>query len=116
LRSVTKLFLSHNALTTLEGLEAFPALTHLSLSFNRIQDIEELTRIKNPHLLECLAVKGNFIDRHPDCRALLLRYFPKLRELDGISTLNDRMKEGEILRGEIMRFFFKMDQRVVKVT
>jgi hypothetical protein len=28
-------------------------------------------------------VKGNWVDRHPDYRALLIRYFPKLKELDG---------------------------------
>jgi Leucine-rich repeat (LRR) protein len=112
LKNVSKLFLSHNHLCTLEGLEGLPSLTHLSLSFNRIQDIEELSRITNPNSLLCLAVKGNFIDRHPDYRSLLLRYFPKLRELDGMPVGDGErtsVKEAEMLRGEIMRFFYKMD-------
>ncbi|MFS8160499.1 MAG: leucine-rich repeat domain-containing protein [Candidatus Roizmanbacteria bacterium] len=40
-----KLFLSHNHLSTLDGLESFKALTHLSISHNKIQDIEEISRI-----------------------------------------------------------------------
>jgi len=63
-----------------------------------LQDIEELSRIPNPSQLDCLAVKGNYIDRHPDYKALLLRYFPRLKELDGL-TVNDvlrqSLKDGE---------------------
>ena len=82
-RKVSKLFLAHNHLSTLEGLEVFPKLTHLSISHNKIQDIEELSRIQEPLNLECLAVKGNFIDRHPDYKALTLQFFANLKELDG---------------------------------
>ena len=118
-RKIQKLFLSHNHLSTLEGIESFPDLTQLSISHNRLQDIEELARLKYPHHLECLAVKGNFIDRHPDYKALLLRYFPKLRELDGVpvsESIRMQIKEGEILRRQIMAFFYKVDQRIVKLT
>ena len=118
-RKVTKLFLSHNHLCTLEGIEAFTNLTHLSLSHNKLQDIEELARIQNPSQLDCLAVKGNYIDRHPDYKALLLRYFPRLKELDGMQvneSLKQNLKDGEQLRRILMVFFYKMDQRLVKLT
>lgn len=94
-------------------------MTHLSLSQNRLQDIEELARLKNPQLLECLAVKGNYIERHPDYKALLLRYFPRLKELDGLlvnDPLRQQLKDAEDLRRGLMVFFYKMDQRIVKVT
>ena len=81
-KKVTKLFLAHNHLSSLAGIEAFSRLTHLSLSHNRLQDIEELAKVRTE--LECLAVKGNFLDRHPDYKSLILRFFPRLKELDGI--------------------------------
>jgi Leucine-rich repeat (LRR) protein len=117
-KKVTKLFLSHNHLCTLEGIEAFPHLTHLSLSHNRLQDIEELARLSTAPL-ECLAVKGNFLDRHPDYRALIMRYFPRLKELDGLQLsegVRSSVKEAEALRAALMGYFYKMDQRLVKVT
>lgn len=48
IRGVKKLFLSHNSLVTLKGIEAFDQLTHLSVASNYIQSIEEFTHIKNP--------------------------------------------------------------------
>lgn len=44
-KKVKKLFLSHNHLYTLEGIELFKELTHLSVSHNKLQDIEELARL-----------------------------------------------------------------------
>jgi hypothetical protein len=44
---------------SLQGIESFGNLTHISLSHNKLQNIQELYRIKNPLKLECLAVKGN---------------------------------------------------------
>ena len=62
--------------------------------------------------LECLAVKGNFLDRHPDYKSLILRYFPRLKELNGIQVteaLRQQLKEAGELRGALMHFFYKMD-------
>ena len=84
-----------------------------------MQDIEELARLKNPDDLECLAVKGNYIDRHPDYKCLLLRFFPRLKELDGMQVteqIRTHLKEGEQLRRRLVVFFYKMDQRIVKLT
>lgn len=90
---VKKLFLSHNNLTSLEGIAHFPNLTHLSLSHNKLANIDELAKIgsasaahgtaNNASKLQCLAVKGNyFLERHPDYKALVIRHFVNLRELD----------------------------------
>jgi hypothetical protein len=84
-----------------------------------LQDIEELARIQNPQMLECLAVKGNYIDKHPDYKALLLRYFPRLKELDGLQVnegIKQSLKDGEQLRRYLVVFLYKMDQRIVKLT
>ena len=82
---VKKLFLSHNLLVSLEGIENFPNLTHISLSHNKLQSIKELLRIKNPVKLECLAVKGNsMLERNPDYKTVLIEMFPNLKELDSV--------------------------------
>ena len=38
---IKKLYISHNNLRSLEGLEFFTSLTHLSISYNKIFDLEE---------------------------------------------------------------------------
>lgn len=96
-KKAKKLFLSHNYLYTLEGIEMFTNLTHLSISHNKIQDIEELSRIKSVNKLECLAVKGNFIDRHPDYKSLIVQFYPKLKELDNLQineAIRQQIKDG----------------------
>ena len=63
-------------------------------------------------------MKGNFIDRHPDYRALLLRYFPRLKELDGMQVtegIRSQIKDAEQIRKLIIVFFYKIDQRIAKV-
>ena len=85
--------MSHNQLGSLDGIENFPNLTHLSLSYNRLTSVEELAKIgakssahgtaNNSSKLTSLAVKGNyFLERHPDYKALIIRHFIGLRELD----------------------------------
>lgn len=83
-KDVKKLFLSHNNLFSLKGIERFDNLTHLSIASNYIQGIEELEHIKNPELITSLSIKGNTgVERHPDYKALLLLHFKNLKELDG---------------------------------
>lgn len=80
-------------MASLDGIENFPNLTHLSLSYNKLNSVDELAKIgaksaahgaaNNANKLICLAVKGNFfLERHPDYRALIIRHFTGLRELD----------------------------------
>lgn len=79
----------------LDGIANFPNLTHLSLSHNRLANIDELAKIgsasaahgtaNNASKLLCLAIKGNyFLERHPDYKALVIRHFVNLRELDSV--------------------------------
>ena len=65
--SVRKLFLSHNQLKSLKGIQFFKNLTHMSVANNKLESIDEFSKVQNPEKLECLAVKGNLqIERHPD--------------------------------------------------
>ena len=77
----------------------FPNLTHLSLCNNQISSIDELAKIgmqpiseeqedsKKQIKLEYLTIKGNyFVERHPDHKALIIRHFPKLKELDSLAV------------------------------
>ena len=87
-QNVRKLFLGHNQLETLKGIGFFKNLTHLSVSNNKLKSIEEFAKIKNPSLVECLAVKGNrLVERHPDFQSLLITFFPNLKELDSVNLL-----------------------------
>ena len=94
--NIKKLFLSHNYLRTLDGVQVFKNLSHISVSNNKLASIEEFGKISNPNKVECLAVKGNvMIERHPDYKALLIEYFPNLKELDsvGLAQLYARAPE-----------------------
>ena len=45
--NITRLYLSNNNIVSLEGIEQFANLTHLSISYNLIEDIYELNHIIN---------------------------------------------------------------------
>ena len=52
--NITRLYLSNNNITSLEGIEQFANLTHLSISYNLIEDIYELNRIINLRLMQAV--------------------------------------------------------------
>jgi hypothetical protein len=64
--------------------------------------------------LECLAIKGNyFVEKNPDYRALLIKEFTALKEIDGV-TINtaDRVNElpdGAELKQRLLCFVWKLD-------
>ena len=119
------MFLSHNSLATLDGIELFPNITHLSLSHNLLNNIEELSKV-NATNLQCLAIKGNyFVERHPDHRSLLITHFSKLRELDSVqvgsdpslgSSIRGQIREGQKLRHILIPFLVKLDQSIQALT
>jgi len=52
--------------------------------------LEELSHISSPAKLECLSIKGNTeIERHPDHKALLMEFFPNLKELDSMNLAKE---------------------------
>lgn len=118
---VKKMFLSHNSLVTLDGIELFPNLTHLSISHNKLKNIEELSKI-NPNNLQCLAIKGNyFVERHPDHKSLLIKHFGKLKEIDSVQigvepsnsgSIRGQIREGLKLRHTLIPFLIKLDQNI----
>ena len=87
--SVTSLYLSHNAIQSLKGIEHFKYLEQLSLSFNQIMDIEELFYVKPKEGIKHLSIRGNFLDRHPDYKKILIEYFPNLVYLDGAEVTSE---------------------------
>ena len=110
---VKKLYLSHNSLRSLEGLEYFDSLTHLSVSYNKIYDIEELSHIANQYSLINLSIAGNFFDKHPDVKNLILHYFPNLSELDNKpvnKTMRNVMSNAMYLRKMIIPLVYKLEK------
>jgi len=79
---IVKLFLSHNHIEKLNGLEVFSNLTHLSLSHNHILDIDELYHISNKDKLSSLSISGNFLCKHPNYLVAIVSKFKGLKELD----------------------------------
>eukprot|EP01022_Parablepharisma_sp_SALTPOND_P013436 TRINITY_DN1799_c0_g1_i2.p1 TRINITY_DN1799_c0_g1~~TRINITY_DN1799_c0_g1_i2.p1 ORF type:complete len:853 (+),score=86.25 TRINITY_DN1799_c0_g1_i2:5175-7733(+) len=84
--TVSKLYLGHNFLEILYGLEFFKQLTHLSLTHNQIMDIQELSHVKSKKTLEHFSIQGNFMCKHPNYRLLILRRFPHLKTLNDFSV------------------------------
>ena len=74
--SIQILYLSHNLIEKLNGIECFTAITHLSLSYNAICDIDELYHISNKEKLISLSIKGNFMVKHPNYITAILIKFP----------------------------------------
>ena len=131
-----KLFLSYNNLVSLDGIENFPNLTHLSISYNKLCSVDELAKIgaksevhgsaNHASKLTCLAVKGNyFLERHPDYKALIIRHFTGLKELDslpvgsgsgGSNNLRMQMREGVHLKHSLMPFLLKLDKSLQMLT
>ena len=75
--NVKKLFLTHNHLQTLKNLEQFENIQQLSISYNELLDLEELTYLQNPEKLQSIAIRGNFMEKHPNSKMLIMNYFEK---------------------------------------
>jgi len=112
-KRIKKLYISHNNLRSLEGLEYFTQLTHLSISYNKIYDLEEMSHIGNQYSLVNLSIKGNFFDKHPDIKNLVLHYFPNLIELDN-QPVNKKMRSvmssAMYLRKMLIPLWYKLEK------
>ena len=58
-----ELYLNHNLLENLTGIEQFKFLRIIELKFNLIKDINEISKINNPHTLTHLNVLGNPVEK-----------------------------------------------------
>lgn len=78
----------------------------------------------NANKLICLAVKGNFfLERHPDYRALIIRHFTNLRELDSQpiqqtqqTSLRLQIRDGLHLKHQLIPFMLKLDRSLSILT
>ena len=117
--NITRLYLSNNNLTTLEGIDQFANLTHLSISYNLIEDIYELNRIINPEILLFLNVKGNFFCKNPSYVEVILNLFLNLKSLDDLKINNNHKKQikyGQDLSKLIMPFLLDIQEKIEKIS
>ena len=56
------------------------------MAYNLLYDLDELNHVASPLLMVHLSVQGNFFDKHPGYKAILLDKFPNLVELDDLKV------------------------------
>ncbi|KAL4453752.1 hypothetical protein ABPG74_009648 [Tetrahymena malaccensis] len=80
---IKQLYLNHNQIESLKGIEQFVNLEELHIKFNYISSLEELERIKNKQYLTTLNLKGNPVEKNSKCCFdFLISTFPNLNELN----------------------------------
>ena len=117
--NITRLYLSNNNIVSLEGIEQFANLTHLSISYNLIEDIYELNHIINPEILLHLNIKGNFFCKNPSFEEVILNLFINLKTLDDLKINNTHkkmIKYGQELSKYIMLFLLDINEKINKIS
>ena len=96
-RAARKLFLSHNDLMSLDGIEQFPELRVLSVQSNRIASLSEVRVLTAacPHL-EVASFEGNPLEGTPNYRKHLLGILPALKMLDGAPVTEREREEARV--------------------
>eukprot|EP00937_MAST-01D_sp_MAST-1D-sp2_P002040 g2040.t1 len=100
-RSARTIFLSHNCLRSLDGLQQFAALRTLSLADNVIEDLRELRPLRELHELRALNVDGNPIASTPHYRAHVIAHLHPDAAKPAQST--------DAARGDGPAQYFKLD-------
>jgi len=77
--NIIKLYLSNNKILKLNGIENFTNLTNFSISYNYIEDFNELIKISNPSQIQSLSVKGNLFNKNPQANVLIINCFKKYK-------------------------------------
>ncbi len=70
--NITELYLNHNALNSLKGIEQFRCLQSLHVKYNYINDFDDLHKISNKQSLLVLNVAGNPLEKDKRCNAEFL--------------------------------------------
>jgi Leucine-rich repeat (LRR) protein len=60
--SVRYLYLSHNKIASLNGLQHYPNLKSLNASYNCLTKVAELRLLKNPELMDKLSLRMNRLE------------------------------------------------------
>lgn len=77
-RQIQELYLNHNLIESLDGIQQFFNLQILSLKFNMIVDVEEILKILNKKQLRSLNLIGNPAEKDPRCSYTYFQgFFPK---------------------------------------
>ena len=112
LGNVLKLDLSHNFIESLDGLDKLHSLQRVDLSYNLIDDYQEIALLCNLPNLESIALKGNAIATPVHYRLNVFKVFLKegtnsngvnvssIPALDG-SNMSDQ--ESYVLRGQMFK-------------
>lgn len=92
---IEQLYLNHNHLSTLAGIESFLNLKIFHVRFNHLCDLNELKRIKNPFFLCSLATLGNPMESDQNCkyRSLKQNFFKNLTEYNPSSAAYYRLRD-----------------------
>jgi hypothetical protein len=72
-----------------------------------------MKHISHRHLLVNLSLKGNFFDKHPDYKNLVIQYFPNLKELDNQQVnpiTRNAYKKGMELRKLLIPLTYKLSK------
>ena len=103
---ISKLDLSKNCISSLDGIEALIDLKYLNLTGNRLNSIAEVARIENKKKLETLKILENPFTADPGSSWTLLNMFPSLK------LLNSYWVEARILK-KVDKVYMKLSQILV---
>ena len=110
---VAKLHLSHNKIISLDGIEQFQGLEQLSLSYNRIEQLQEFYKVNNRYKLKEISVRGNPIEHHPNHTYFIAETFPAVQRIDDlIIESSDRqfLTNFERISALIIPFYLTLQQ------
>lgn len=110
-----QLWLSYNNISSLNGLDKCKALKVLYVGNNKISDIKEIHKLVSMPKLEELVMYGNPLhskiveDGDLQWPLAVLKILPNLKKLDGISTIEWKVKISEGNEKQLKWLFEKID-------
>ncbi len=90
------LFLSNNHLTSLNGIAQFKNVTTLSISYNNLSYLDDLSQLEKLRCLEKLSVQGNIVALMPHYRDFVISMCPKLLYFDNVKVSSDERRDAII--------------------